>query len=121
MEHSIEFEDYFTAMIWADLEYNEDLGMDTSAIDITIIDTASISEQQKQCREFFEKADFILENTEYTQSQAEHDFLLTRQGHGAGFWENDHCKQLEGEALTNLAQQFPTLNYYALDGVIYIE
>lgn len=43
-----------------------------------------------------------------------HDFWLTRNRHGAGFWDGDYPKPL-GEQLTELAQSFGECNLYIGD------
>lgn len=35
-----------------------------------------------------------------------HDFLLTRNGHGVGFWDTDRWQQPWGDQLTKLAESF---------------
>ena len=108
--------DYFKAVIWADMgpdSYIEgELGHEPTVADINI---KCLVAQQNVVTEFLEKANFILENTDYSQRQAEHDFYLTRQGHGCGFWEADHCTEIEGEALTNIATEFGELDFYVGD------
>jgi hypothetical protein len=42
------------------------------------------------------------------------DFWLTRNGHGAGFWDGDWPEK-QGEALTELAEEFGELNVYVGD------
>ena len=45
---------------------------------------------------------------------AGHDFWLTRNGHGCGYWDRDLDKDL-GERLTLAAQAFPECNLYIGD------
>lgn len=53
-------------------------------------------------------------------SHIPHDFWLTRNHHGAGFWDGDYPKAI-GEALTNLAHSFGECDLYiGDDGKIYI-
>lgn len=53
------------------------------------------------------------------ESQAGHDFWLTRQGHGAGFWDGDWPKAI-GEQLTARAKaQGECWPYKGDDGQIY--
>lgn len=40
--------------------------------------------------------------------QAAHDFWLTRNGHGAGFWDGDWPEH--GEELTRICEQYGTCN-----------
>jgi len=48
-----------------------------------------------------------------------HDFWLTRNGHGAGFWDGDYEN---GDVLTALAKEFPEVHLYpGVDGLIHHE
>jgi len=47
-------------------------------------------------------------------NKAAHDFILTRNGHGAGFWDGDWC-QPWGDKLTELCRKFGELNCYVGD------
>jgi hypothetical protein len=47
-------------------------------------------------------------------NQAAHDFILTRNGHGAGFWDGDWHKPW-GDKLTELCRKFGELNCYVGD------
>ena len=67
--------------------------------------------------EFFIKNAELLTTTEpwaHDPAQAGHDFALTRNGHGAGFW--DHGAGEAGDALTESAEWFGEfnieINYY---------
>ena len=49
-----------------------------------------------------------------------HDFWLTRNGHGAGFWDGDYLEAV-GDALTAAAKGFGECNLYVGDdGQIYL-
>lgn len=49
-----------------------------------------------------------------------HDFWLTRNGHGAGFWDGDYPKA-QGDALTALAHSFGECDLYVGDdGKVYV-
>jgi len=43
-----------------------------------------------------------------------HDFWLTRNGHGAGFWDGDYPKEL-GNKLTEAAHSFGSCDIYIGD------
>lgn len=45
--------------------------------------------------------------------RAGHDFWLTRNGHGAGFWDGDWAEH--GDALTKLSKAFPAVDLYVGD------
>jgi len=51
-------------------------------------------------------------------SQAGHDFWLTRNGHGAGFWDGDWPEH--GDLLTAKCKEYGEINLYVGDdGLIY--
>lgn len=102
------YSSYFEAMFWSDVENNEDLQRDDYSF--YDINEANLIAQIKELDSFFEKADVILEDTDYTHEQACHDFYFTRCGHGVGFWENDHCNEEQGNQLTEIAKGFGTVN-----------
>jgi hypothetical protein len=54
----------------------------------------------------------------YDMRKAGHDFLLTRNEHGAGFWDGDYGA--DGEALTEACRDFGHVDLYTGDdGVLY--
>jgi len=54
---------------------------------------------------------------EWSDEQLGHDFWLTRNGHGAGFWDRGLA---EGDALTAAAKTFGNVDLYVGDdGLIY--
>lgn len=55
-----------------------------------------------------------------TENQTEHDFILTRNGHGAGFWDGDWMECVSG-ILTDAAKQFPEITAIpGDDGKVYL-
>lgn len=113
------YADYFDAMFWADIDDNNDLKRNDYSF--TDIDTDCLIKQLNDLDKFFELADEILEQTDYSHEQACHDFYFTRCGHGVGFWENDHCNEEQGRQLTEIAQKFGEI-YINDDGEkIYID
>lgn len=114
-EKNVEYySDYFEAMFWADIDGSEDID-NSDCLGIYDIDRHSLSKQISQLDSFFHQADEILEATDYTHEQTCHDFYFTRQGHGVGFWENDHCEEPEGELLTDLSKKFGEI-YSCING-----
>ena len=53
--------------------------------------------------------------TDYPSENAGHDFWLTRNGHGCGFWENDFGTESQCEALTKSSEAFGECNLYVGD------
>lgn len=57
---------------------------------------------------------------DYDAEHAGHDFALTRNGHGSGFWDRNNLPQDICDALTLAAQACGEANVYELDGEICI-
>jgi hypothetical protein len=54
------------------------------------------------------------------ENQTEHDFVLTRNQEGAGFWDGDWCPAVSG-ILNDIARSFGEINaYVADDGKVYL-
>lgn len=91
---------YVTAALWSSNDENdepidsnygrEDLHPDT------------LAQMEKECNEFLSKADL----TDYPENMAGHDFWLTRNRHGVGFWEVDYGTPEQCQKLTKLAHSF---------------
>ena len=59
-------------------------------------------------------------STLYTADRAGHDFWLTRNGHGAGFWDRGLGEI--GDKLTEAAKKFPSIYLWlGEDGKLYFE
>ena len=68
-------------------------------------------------------AKFQAENdlTGYPLKNAGHDFWLTRNGHGCGFWENDFGTEEQCDKLTKASKAFGEFNLYpGDDGKLYV-
>lgn len=58
---------------------------------------------------------------DYSEARAGHDFWLTRNGHGCGFWCRDELGDELGQALTVAAHKFGPCDVYAGDnGWLYL-
>lgn len=62
----------------------------------------------RECTEFWMKN---WRDIEDDPSRAGHDFWLTRNGHGAGFWDGDWPEEA-GERLSDAAKEFGEQNIY---------
>ena len=54
------------------------------------------------------------------ESQLGHDFWLTRQGHGSGFWDGDYSKADE-EILMEAVKPFKEVSLYNAHGFLQVE
>jgi hypothetical protein len=110
--------EYLVCALWADLpEENMHDGLTLENI-----------AKESYHKAFHDCARFIEQNIDDVTSAVEamsighvaHDFWLTRNGHGAGFWDGDYTEKL-GERLTVAAQKFGEADLYiGDDGWIYI-
>lgn len=64
----------------------------------------------RDCTRFLQRAGDLI--TERGAKRAGHDFFLTRNGHGAGFWDGDW--PINGDKLTEIAQSFPNVCVFYL-------
>ena len=71
---------------------------------------------KKDVDEFFQKAKELLGDAflELDPTSVGHDFWLTRNGHGAGFWDGDYPKDI-GDKLTELSHSFGGVDMYIGD------
>ena len=79
-------------------------------------------EQCAECHDFVEGMEKTLltafDEHDYTADQAGHDFALTRNGHGAGFWDRDLGDI--GEMLTEYCKPYgESYLYFGDDGKLY--
>ena len=77
----------------------------------------AIQQARNDCSRFEEMAEpWIMGEYERAAS----DFWLTRNGHGAGFWDGG-WPEPHGTELTNISKQFPTCHgYIGDDGKIHL-
>lgn len=119
---------YITAALWSST------GDDGEPLDATHgpedLAPETRATMEKDCLEFmgqgnridleiYEDQRAIPVDAEYTASDcAGHDFWLTRNGHGAGFWDRDLGEL--GDRLTSAANKFGEANLYiGDDGKVY--
>lgn len=117
------FQAYIEAALWSssderDVPLQNNYGMKDIAPE-------TLHKLRENCDNFFAQAYVkILEHPTAQRwgdrwSQAGHDFWLTHNGHGAGFWDGDWPDPL-GDELTELSKQFGEIwLYVGDDGMIY--
>lgn len=104
---------YIATALWAETDGQDPLDDNYEVDDIS---SESIQKMIADCQAFQNQTkDMIVEDV----SQAGHDFWLTRNGHGAGFWDGDWPKH--GEKLTEISESFGECYIYVADGEIHIE
>lgn len=113
---------YIEALYWSSTDVEED--GETINIDQFEASTQAGDHCRAACREFFEAnyADIVAATEQqrgYSFEHAGHDFALTRNRHGAGYWDRglkDTGRRLT-EAAHNAGDCWP---YIGDDGLIYI-
>jgi len=117
---------YLEAALWAS---GEDGEFDSMSIE-TDISPESILKSKEDLKMFLDKAgdevyearwgEFLTGEGSMTQDQIGHDFFLTRNHHGAGFWDRGIGEI--GEALTRVSEEMgEVMVYQGDDGKIHIE
>jgi hypothetical protein len=105
---------YITALLWSSV-VTDSAGEDFSA-DAFEISPAAADTCRADCEAFFQAnaADIHAAAQVYGYEHAGHDFALTRNGHGAGYWDGDLPDDL-GERLTEAAKRCGELSPYLGD------
>lgn len=111
-------EAYLACALWSSSD-DKDIPFDSEH---SIFDLApeSIVDASLDCFTFWHKNMALLEKSGLTDEQIGHDFWLTRNGHGAGFWDRGLGEI--GEKLTEGCKAFHEKYVYSGDdGLIYIQ
>jgi hypothetical protein len=78
-----------------------------------------LADMKKDADMFYKKAERLLQTLDADPSQHGYDFWLTRNGHGAGFWDRGYGEA--GDKLTAFSEKFGEANLYVGDdGMIYV-
>ncbi len=117
---------YIEAALWSSSDEDHENFDDFRYEDIH---QASLAQAIEDCESFKAQAgDLILNEDNYVRGrecslaeQAGHDFWLTRNHHGVGFWEDGDWADNARDPLTKLAHSFREVNLLEEDGVLYIE
>lgn len=95
---------YITCMLWAENDESTPQGGEPLDLNYSEADLSPLARATawRECRNFQEAAEGLIGSK---KAQAGHDFWLTRNGHGAGFWDRPEIygKQ-NAEILTRLAK-----------------
>ena len=113
---------YLVCALWASTDNSNEQGGNPLVDNYTIEDfaPAAIEQADRECRAFLSTfSDLIRDN----YKQAGYDFWLTRNHHGAGFWDSYRpWTKDNGIILTNAAHAFGELNVViGDDGKLYLE
>lgn len=101
MSH-LSLEAYIETAIWSSTDYDGQ-PLDDLGISIEHLNQEFLDQCRKDLDAFMEKALHLFTDEELDQGHIEHDFWLTRNHHGAGFWDGDYEN---GDELTKIAHDF---------------
>lgn len=112
---------YIATALWSSNDESDESGgspldENYSADDLS---PEALAEIVADCVEFRERCKTMLLESANDDAQAGHDFWLTRNGHGVGFWDGDWPEH--GEALTAISEEFGNCDLYiGDDGKLYV-
>ena len=112
---------YIQAALWSGNDDNDDPLEDN--FDITDIAPEAMATITADCRKFQEQHGIPeYHDSRYTDAEkAGHDFWLTRNGHGAGFWGRDELGEDDKQKYTDAAEAFGNQDIYVGDdGKLYV-
>ena len=111
-EQTVFIDAFFEALFWSEGEAFYDLSY-------TDLEDDDAEELISDCLGFLSEASILLAKTSLTFDSAGHDFLLTRNGHGAGFWDRGLGEA--GDKLTDMAHNYGTIGLDIGDnGQVYV-
>jgi len=100
---------YLIAALWSSTdEHGEPLD---AVFTVSDCSAALLGQAMEDCTDFVDAAGELLKGL--TEEQIGHDFWLTRNHHGAGFWDRDLGNL--GEELSALAHTYGSVDLYAGD------
>lgn len=103
---------YIICALWSSTD-NKDQPLDQN-YDVSDIDSKTKEKMIGDIVKFLKDAETPLEESELDEEQIGHDFWLTRNRHGAGFWDRGLEKSL-GEKLTKICHKFGEVDLYVGD------
>ena len=107
-----------------------------SNYDVYDIDKASLDQLHKKFQAFVDKAEVEITQLKGSDWSSiddfyigsgtggfylEHDYIMTVNGHGCGFWEEYDWEPEVGKILTKLAKQDPEIHCFVAEDSVHIE
>ena len=104
---------YITAALWSSID-NDGNPLDDD-YDVNNIDDKTALKMKQDADRFQLDNHDLYTKGGWTDAQAGHDFWLTRNGHGAGFWDRSELDEEIGKELTSKCEEFGEFNLYIGD------
>ena len=112
------FRAYLECALWASTDSDKDGNCEPLDDNYSVDDISKETKEQMfaDCEDFFSSNAADLDGID--AGQAGHDFWLTRNGHGAGFWDRGYG--VLGDRLTKAAKVYGSFDLYVGDdGQVY--
>ena len=113
---------YITAALWSsndNLEPNGGKPLDKK-YSFDDLELKTLEKMIADCKDFQQKYSELYERGGWDDNHAGHDFWLTRNGHGTGFWDRGYGQPEEieeiGKQLTKASKSYGEYNLYLGDG-----
>ena len=105
--------DYITAALWSTTGHkNDNFEFLDEKYSIDDLDESTLAQIEDDCEQFIKIT--VGKNTDkFETDHPGHDFWLTRNGHGTGFWNGDY--PIHGDYLTKISERFGECNIYVGD------
>ena len=115
MSFEIFFSSYIECALWSSTDNADDSGGEPLDANYGEDDIApeALKALRDEARDFYDANVATWDAIEYDDSQAGHDFWLTRNGHGAGFWDRGIGEV--GEVLTKASKVYGSCDIYVGD------
>ena len=113
------FQQFIATALWcsSDINSDSDISLQDQNYSINNIDSKSLESLKTDCRRFF---DDNYSKIKDDLCKAGHDFWLTSNHHGAGFWDGDWEKEI-GQELTEESHKYSEHTFYVNNGVVYCD
>lgn len=115
---------YIECALWSSVHFENEkdaCGMPFDQVDAELAQSTR-EEMRESCADFIdllEREEIEIPEDEWSDEQIGHDFWLTRNGHGAGFWDRGFNL---GDLLTKWAKTYGSSDLYVGDdGMIYCQ
>ena len=107
---------YIETALWSSTDCSSDLAGDPMDKNYTIEDmaTETLTTMIDDCLKFQDANQGDLDNAEWSDARHGHNFWLTRNGHGCGFWDGDYPEGIE-DRLTRASRNFGEFDLYIGD------
>lgn len=107
------FDAYVTAALWSSTDDEGNPLDDNYSIDD--ISQETLDKMKEEADKFEAENKEVYTKGGWSDAQAGHDFWLTRNGHGAGFWDRSELDEEIGKQLTDASKKFGEVDLYVGD------